>query len=440
MFNKLQNEIKENLQVKFHRYLNYYNKNLTVPEQKFLKDVCLGILKSNSSLIHRIAQTLLETITVKKTSERFNTHLDKEELFTKLQSTTIKMQCNDFDYNTGIIVDESDIIKNRAKKMEGLKKVRDGNTGKTDQLGYDLLNIIAYNKSETGYQIKPVSSDLISDKLEIDTISQKLNDRLIEIIIASNRKGTFIFDRGFDDRKLFSFLNIHEVDFVVRSNGKRNLIINDREENFIDVAKSVNLRHTYKVKGTDQEIRCGIKRVKVRTDPHPKKNPEVTELWLIVSRYVTSGRGKRGYFYLLCDFPCQPDLTEIEVMEKTLRMYGIRWKIEETHKLIKQKYGWEGMQLQSYLRLRNLNQVLLIAVCFMYSLKEQVNLILEAFPSIMKYCNSRWKKIYDFVYYRISSVISICFATVTRYKIMPYAGIWHDSQQLHIAWEKNGGM
>ncbi len=48
-----------------------------------------------------------------------------------------------------------------------------------------------------------------------------------------------------------------------------------REENFLDVAKSVYLRHTYKVKGTEQEIRCGIKTVKVRTDPHPEKNPEV---------------------------------------------------------------------------------------------------------------------------------------------------------------------
>lgn len=440
MFNKQQNETKENLQVKFHQYLNSYNEDFTVPEQKFLKDICLGMLKSNSCIIHRIAQNLLEKITVKKTSERFNTHLDKEDLGTKLQTKTIKLQCEGFDYNTAIIVDESDIIKKRAKKMEGLKKVRDGDTGRIDQLGYDLLNIIAHNDSETGYQIKPISSDLISDKLEIDTISQKVHDRLIDIIIASKRKGTYIFDRGFDDRKLFYFLKSQEVDFIVRSTGKRNLIDNDGEEKFLDVAKKVKLQHRYKMKDNNQLLRCGIKKVKVRLDPHPKKNPEVTELWLVVSQYITEDNKKGGYFYLLCNFPCQPNLTEIDIMEKAIHMYGIRWKIEETHKLIKQEYGWEKMQLQSYLRLTNLNQVLLIAVCFMYSLKAYVKLFLEAFPSIMKYSNSRWKKIYDFVYYRISKLISLCFATVTRYKIMIYSGKWRNSQQLYIDWGKNGGM
>ncbi|MDY0150776.1 MAG: hypothetical protein RBS43_00710, partial [Candidatus Cloacimonas sp.] len=111
---------------------------------------------------------------------------------------------------TGIIVDESDIIKPKAKKMEGLQKVRDGSTGKNSNLGYNLLNIIAFKEGNTGYQIKPLSSDLIARDMELDSISQTLDDRLVEINATDS----------------------------------------------------------------DDLMMCGIKRVKLRTDGHPKKNPE----------------------------------------------------------------------------------------------------------------------------------------------------------------------
>jgi len=45
--------------------------------------------------------------------------------------------------------------------MEELNKVRDGNTGIISNLGYNLLNIVAYKKQEQGYPMLPVSSDLI---------------------------------------------------------------------------------------------------------------------------------------------------------------------------------------------------------------------------------------------------------------------------------------
>ncbi len=35
--------------------------------------------------------------------------------------------------------------------------------------------------------------------------------------------------------------------------------------------------------------------------PHPMKNPETAEMWLVVARYVALH--KKGYFYFLCDFP-----------------------------------------------------------------------------------------------------------------------------------------
>lgn len=84
-----------------------------------------------------------------------------------------------------IIVDGSDIVKVKAKCMEGLKYVRDGSTGRHDQLGYDLLNIIAVQDGSDGYEIKPLSSVLISRDLEEDSLSQITQHRPVEINSAS---------------------------------------------------------------------------------------------------------------------------------------------------------------------------------------------------------------------------------------------------------------
>jgi len=48
----------------------------------------------------------------------------------------------------------------------------------------------------------------------------------------------------------------------------------------------------------------------------------------------------------------------------------MRWKIEEVHRHMKQVYGWEKIQLTAYTRLQNMNQILLLTMCYLYSLKK----------------------------------------------------------------------
>ena len=128
------------------------------------------------------------------------------------------------------------------------------------------------------------------------------------------------------------------------------------------------------------------------------------------------------------------------IIEKAIRMYRMRWKIEEVHKHIKQTYGWENIQLIGYIRLQNMNHLLLLTMSFLYSLKRFAYKYLQAFPAIMKYRNKDWKSIYNFVYYRLSVLVNTCFASVTRFNIQPYKGIYHDYNQLEIPCMKNGGM
>jgi hypothetical protein len=41
----------------------------------------------------------------------------------------------------------------------------------------------------------------------------------------------------------------------------------------------------------------------------------------------------------------------------------MRWKIEEMHKHVKQAYQWEMIQLSSYTRLQNMNQISPYILC-----------------------------------------------------------------------------
>ena len=114
MFNGHKKETKHSMQVKFSQYLSKFKYGITVPEFKFIRDMSLGILKSQSVICLRMACMLNEGITVKKVCERFTRHLNKENLKFKLQSMIIEEQCRGIDGDTAIIIDDSDIVKSRA--------------------------------------------------------------------------------------------------------------------------------------------------------------------------------------------------------------------------------------------------------------------------------------------------------------------------------------
>lgn len=261
----------------------------------------------------------------------------------------------------------------------------------------------------------------------------------MQIILSCNNRGALVFDRGYDKMTLFSFLKDNACNYVLRSTGKRGLIVDGQEKGFNEVAKSIKLTHTYNLEKSGQYLKCGIKRVAIRLNPHPVKHPETVETWLIVARYSKDEKDREGFFYLFYDFPGQLDLSLEQIMTKALKMYRMRWKIEEVHRHIKQSYGWEKIQLTSYSRLQNMTQILLLTMCYLYSLKKFAGAYIQAFPSIMKYKNKSWKKIYGFVYYRISMLLEACFSSVTRFNINPYKGKWHERNQLIIPCLKNGG-
>lgn len=124
---------------------------------------------------------------------------------------------------------------------------------------------------------EPLCSELIAQDVEKDSLYQITEDRLIDITLASNNKGVYLFDRGYDNRALFGVLQQNAMNYIVRSKGVRSLIVNNSEKGFMEVAKSIKSDYKYELKDSDPHFKCGLKRVSIRLNPHPVRYPETID-------------------------------------------------------------------------------------------------------------------------------------------------------------------
>jgi hypothetical protein len=425
------NFVSQKVQIKFSQYLSPYCEILSVPEQKFLKDMTRGILASRSCILRQIAQKLKEKISLKKVSKRLGTHLTKPYLNELLTERQIQKSCYGASRDTLFIVDPSDIIKPSAEKMEGLSKIRDGSTKKYGN-GYETLNILSVDTINQEFIMKPVASELFSNEQEMDTAKTKLFDLFYSIIIAGNNKGVFVFDRAFDDKIIFSFFRNNETAFIVRSMATRDLYYQGQKMKFKEVAKKAKLSHTFMIEKSSRKgkpktktVYAGIIDVEIPLSPHAsKKNPDLFPAKLLVARYKDG-----GYWYLLCSLPYHSDLAEKELIEFVFNAYKIRWKIEEVHRHIKNDFHWEKMRLGKYESLRLLNTILWLSVGFLYTLHSLKYQFIKAFHYYMLDKKTKINNLSGFLFYRVTLVVSECFSYMDKYKKIKHKKGKSDDEQ-----------
>lgn len=424
----------QKMQGKYSHFIKRHFTSLSKPEQKFLKDSCFGILSSQSCIVRRTAQSLHEKISSKKTQERLIYHLDKADMNEQISQNLLQQQSHKLKRGSLIIVDPSDIIKEYAFKMEGLSKVRDGNDGKWKP-GYDVLDIVGVNRENRELSILPIHSELYSKTLEIDTIKNKLFDRIVEIIIHSNNRGTFVFDRGFDDRKVIKELHRHDASYIIRMKKVRDVYVSGERSNIVSVANQTKLRYRFHPqKGTT--MTAGMISVGIRSNPHHVKDPTLLEAKLVVAKIRSKRRNglyKSGMLYFLCHLN-DADLTERDMIKYILESYRLRWKIEEVHRQVKVDFGWEDIQLQTYRRLQTMNTLLWVAISFLYSLDQWKYQLSKAFTHLMLEKNNKLSDLNKFIYYKLAAVVKYCFNKVRLYRKITYHSEQSEPLQLRLTW------
>ena len=110
--------------------------------------------------------------------------------------------------------------------------------------------------------------------------------------------------------------------------------------------------------------------------------------------------------------------TAIEVAQWAFKGYGLRWKIEEYHRHVKQEYKLQDIQMKTFDGLQSMLATLTVAMFMIYKKIKSIHfsLLLDAGYNYLNKHTVR--ELTNFIYYKISKVVSILLMPVkSRWKI-----------------------
>ena len=274
------------------------------------------------------------------------------------------------DEETVLAFDLGDVRKTYAKKMEYLGHVRDGSTGEIVP-GYWVCEVLAAHPN--GEKVTPLYGELYAQKAE-DFTSE--NDQLLKAIgsvsAATKKKGIWAIDRGGDRRKIIIPLVDNELQFVIRQDGDRHILLPRGAKHSVgQAARWCKTPHELVV---EVEREGHLEKKHLQLGGMPVRLPERPEvqLWLIVIRGLAAHP-----IMLLTNVPPPKGKNHAEWIAD---IYLTRWKCEEAYRFIKQSYHLEDVRVRSYTALRN-TYALVHAVFYFVSVivgtKAKLNLIFK---------------------------------------------------------------
>ena len=339
------------------------SKGVNKPTTKFIMDMQYGLAKGGSCLISEVARSLDEDIKLSYTIERLcdnlaNLYSDEKQMIWNNYLNEVRKNV-DLD-KAVVLFDDSDINKEYSRKLEDLDRVMDASSKEKKIVnGYHVCEATVLTKN----QKQPMSlySKIYSCKSK-DFVSK--NTYTLESIKAAEQvvgaDFTGIFDRGYDDNKIFNYMSKNKHKFVVRLDDERTLLLKGKKRNVKDIADS----RKGKIKMTalfddNEEVELMISYTKA-TLPYNKKE------YILVIVY---GLSEDKPMKLLTNI----DYAEKEDVIKIVRLYLSRWRIEEHFRGKKQEYDFENMRVRTLESMNNLNMMLTIHLGHIAMLADKID-------------------------------------------------------------------
>ena len=338
-------------------------KGVNKPTTKFIMDMQYGLAKGGSCLISEVARSLDEDIKLSYTIERIcdnlaNLYSDEKQMIWNNYLNEVRKNV-DLD-KAVVLFDDSDINKEYSRKLEDLDRVIDASSPDRKIVnGYHVCEATVLTKN----QKQPMSlySKIYSCKSK-DFVSK--NTYTLESIKAAEQvvgaDFTGIFDRGYDDNKIFNYMSKNKHKFVVRLDDERTLLLKGKKRNVKDIADS----RKGKIKMTalfddNEEVELMISYTKA-TLPYNKK-----EYTLVIVYGLSEDKPMK----LLTNI----DYAEKEDVIKIVRLYLSRWRIEEHFRGKKQEYDFENMRVRTLESMNNLNMMLTIHLGHIAMLADKID-------------------------------------------------------------------
>ena len=329
---------------------------------KFVMDMQYGLAKSGSCLISEISRSLDEDIKLGYTIERLcdnltNLYQDEEETIWHNYLEEVKRHIKDTD--NVVLFDDSDINKEYSTKLEDLDRVMDASSSdKRIVNGYHVCEATVLTKNES----QPVSIYSKIYSCKSDSFESKNSYTLESIKAAEKLCGedfTGVFDRGYDDNKIFQYMTKNKHRFVVRLDDERTLLFKGKKKSVEEASKTRKGKILYKALFDNDEYNLTLSYTKA-TLPCNKK-----EYTLV----IVYGLSEKHPMKLLTNI----EINDKEDAIRVTRLYFSRWRIEEHFRGKKQEYDFENMRVRTLKSMNNLNMFLTIHLGHIAIIAEKIN-------------------------------------------------------------------
>lgn len=253
-----------------------------------------------------------------------------------------------------------DINKEYSKKLEDLDRVIDTSSKEKRIVnGYHVCEATLLTRNEK----QPISvySKIYSCKSKNFISKNKYtleSIKAVENVIGKNFTG--VFDRGYDDNKIFKYMSDNGHKFVIRLEDTRTLFFKSKKRSVEEVAKPCKGKIMYRALfNNNEEYKLTLSYTKAIL-PYNKK-----EYTLV----IVYNENEMKPMKLLTNI----EIKEKEDVIKIVRLYLSRWRIEEHFRGKKQEYDFENMRVRTIESMNNLNRMLTIHLGHIAILADNIN-------------------------------------------------------------------
>jgi hypothetical protein len=310
---------------------------LTKARQKFYSDMLFGISKSKHIFLSEIARGLQEATDLKYTIKRLSRNNKDSDDLPQVHNNYLRTLRSSIPAQPLVMVDESDIAKPYATKMEALGKIHDGSK-KTTEKGYTTINF-AMSTAKTKHPL-PLYTHVCSSQetgFESMNVEKAKGFNAVDRFMGDSRC-TFVMDRLYDSNEMFCY--VHHLDhfFITRLKDNRYLMHRNRRIKVTDLAnrRKGKINFSTEIQGTQYDLK--VSHISVRL-PVLKDVP--------LNMVVVYGYGKKPMKLLT-----NHAIKEKKDVLRILKGYIARWRIEELFRVQKQEFNIEKMRTMSLSALR----------------------------------------------------------------------------------------
>ena len=391
------------LKTKILNFCIKISENIWKVEAKTTLDMVYWLISWWNVLLSEIWRHLKERIWIKQTVKRLSRNLNnfREDYLRQIKENLLIQNRNKITKETVITLDWWDINKEWALKMEYLKKVHDGSTGKLVPW-YCLNSVVATNIDKNWKPINiPLNLRLYSTKSE-EFISEnnesiKTLDEVLRIIWTI---WIWVFDRWYDRlRWIIKELLKRNIKFIIRAVWTREVIrIKDWEKMRLkELADKIRTRKRV----TFFEYKGWEKNRKIKAKVWYEK---IKIWWKELILCVLKKLNWELSMMMITNIEVKNNTDVVKIFSK----YSSRWWVEDTFKFMKQEFQLEKIMLKNYKSLKNMMIFLLASMNFVSKMRRTEDKYFTKY--LIKTAKALNEKVLKYVEHSIISWIRVILA------------------------------